>query len=1042
MKVGKISMKKVMNWRLASLVLWIVVTVIIVTTMPNLEQLVREKGQISIPESAQSSLAEDMLNQIDEDGRDRYQIIAVFNSGNDKELTDEQKKEVEKIIKELKNKKSQLGITNILTHLDNEQTKTQLISKDRTTILAQFSVEKNEREISEVVKELNKIVDSKNVDTYLTGNNLVLEDFVQSTQEGIKKTEIIAIIFIIVVLILVFRSPIVPLVSLVSVGVSYLVSLGIIAHLVDQFSYPFSNFTQVFLVVILFGIGTDYNILLFTRFKEELVRQDDNFTAVRVTYKTAGKTVLYSALAVFIGFMALILAEFGLYRASSAVAIGVAVFVLVLMTLNPFFMVLLGKKMFWPIKTFNGHNDSKIWGFLAKKAVSRPLVGLVFIAILCVPFVINYSNSLSYNDLLEVDDRYASKQGINVIEDHFPPGISSPVTLVLQSNRAMNHAKTLQALDEMAEQISRVEGVSEVMMATRPTGEKIDDLYITEQTKELNSGISDANEGVGKINDGLSSAEEQFEQTDTSSVENIQALINGTNEVKKGVSSLGKAVNQLSIGVGVGASGAQELEKGLASVKEKMNILSSSMPQFLNGYTEIERGLSSFSTHFSSIDQAIESAKKGYEQIEGLMNALVQTKPELANDVNVQTTLGIASLGKQQLGQLSEKLQVLTSQYDRAMKSFREANASLVKVNSGFSQLQAGVNQLYEGSSSLKQELQTAADGSSQIASQTPNLETGLKTINEGQEQLLSGLTDLADKMETLHSGLSESTKGLKEVNTGLTDAQDYLTGLSESKASEKLYIPQDILESDEFQKSLNMYMSDDRKIAQMNIILDVNPYSKEAMTIVKRVKQEVQATIQSGELSDAKVAIGGKTSQNVDLEEIASGDFTRTATIMLIGIGIILIIITRSILKPIFIISSLVVTYFTALGMSELISGKMLNVSELGWNVPFFSFIMIVALGVDYSIFLMMRHRELDGNSTRAIVDAARHIGGVVISAAIILGGTFAALIPSGVITLIEVATTVMVGLLLLSIVMLPIFIPALLEGVDRIRRIGRKKK
>jgi Predicted drug exporters of the RND superfamily len=162
----------------------------------------------------------------------------------------------------------------------------------------------------------------------------------------------------------------------------------------------------------------------------------------------------------------------------------------------------------------------------------------------------------------------------------------------------------------------------------------------------------------------------------------------------------------------------------------------------------------------------------------------------------------------------------------------------------------------------------------------------------------------------------------------------------------------------------------------------------------------------------------------------------------MLIGIGIILMVITRSLLKPIFIIASLLLTYFTSLGMSEVLSDKILNVSELGWNVPFFSFIMIVALGVDYSIFLMMRYREVDSNPTTAIVDAARHIGGVVISAAIILGGTFAALIPSKVITLIEVAMNVIIGLFLLAFIMLPIFIPALLSVMDRIlQKIGMKK-
>ncbi|MGE7112346.1 MMPL family transporter [Lysinibacillus sp. NPDC047702] len=801
-------MKKTTNWRSASFVLWIVITIIIVMTMPNLDALVREKGQITIPGSAQSNIAEDMLGQMNEDSDERYQIIAVFNSGNDNALTNEQKEEVGKIIKELKNKQSKISIKEIVTHLDNEQTQKQLISKDGTTILAQLSIQKNNREISEVVKELHKIVDSENMDIYLTGNSLVLEDFVQSTQEGIKKTEVIAIIFIIVVLILIFRSPIVPFVSLLTVGVAYLVSLGIIAHLVDQFNYPFSNFTQVFLVVILFGVGTDYNILLFTRFKEELVKQDDMWTAIRVTYKTAGKTVLYSALAVFIGFMALVFAEFGLYRASSSVAIGVAVLVLVLMTLNPFFMALLGKKMFWPVKKINGHNESKIWGAFAKMSVLRPVVVLVFTAMLCVPFIIHYSHSSSYNDLLEVGDSYASKEGINVIEDHFPAGFSSPASLVIQSNEGLDNAKSLQVLDELAEQISRVDGVSEVLTATRPTGEKIIDLYITEQTKELNSGLNEANEGVGKINSGLSSAEKQFKQTDTSDVQNVQSLINGTNEVKKGVVKLGKAVSQLSNGVGAGVNGAQQLENGLASVNENMDVLTRSMSKLLNGYIEIEKDLSSFSTYFSSIAQALDRAKKGYEQTEDSMYALVQSKPELANDVNVQTTLGNATNEKKQLEELLEKLQVLSPQYDGTLKSFKEANDSLVRVNKGFSQLQAGVNNLYKGSASLRQGLQTAENGSNQVASQTPALQSGLTTINEEQEQLLTGLTDLAHKMEALQSGLSESTKGLKEVSTGLTDAQDYLTGLSESKASEKFYIPQDVLESDEFQKSLDMYMS------------------------------------------------------------------------------------------------------------------------------------------------------------------------------------------------------------------------------------------
>ncbi|MGM9929119.1 MAG: MMPL family transporter [Bacillus sp. (in: firmicutes)] len=1035
-------MEKVRNWRTFSLVVWLVLSIVTILTMPDLDQLVREKGQTSIPETAQSEVANDLLNQMEGDGEEAYQIIAVFNSGDEKALTDGQLEKIEDAIGDLKAQQSELGITNMLTHLDSEDVEAQLKSADGTTILTQLTISKEQGTISEVKDEIEAVVQLDNVDSYLTGNELVIEDFSQSTQDGIKKTEIIAVVFILVVLIIVFRSPVVPIVSLLLVGVSYVVSLGIIAHLVDQFNYPFSNFTQVFLVVILFGIGTDYNILLFTRFKEELAQKEDVLSAIAATYKTAGKTVIYSGVAVFIGFISLILAEFSLYQASSAVAIGVAVLILVLLTLNPFFMAVLGKKMFWPSKKFEGHADSKIWGTLSKISVLRPIVSLLFVGILCVPFVLHYSDAQSYNDLVEVADSYTSKQGINIIEEHFEPGFSSPATLVIQSEEPLNNAKSLQAIDEIVDKIAKTDGVAQVYSATRPTGEKINELYLNDQTNTLNEGIGTANDGVEQIHEGLSSAEEQVGQTDTSGLDNVQTLIDGTEEVKSGVNALGSAIQSLSDGIADGAVGAEQLETGLNDVSANMDVVANSMEQLQAGYTELQKGLQSFSDYFASIVSAIDGAQQGYEQIETALTSVLASHPELADDVNFQTSLGVASAGKQQLAALSGQLAELTPQYEAAMSSFEQANGSFAQVNAGFDQLQTGVTQLQTGSSELKAGLQAATDGSNQIASQTPKLESGLTQISGGQEQLLAGLTDLTAQMEELQSGLSESTDGLSEISTGLTDAQNYLSSLSESDASETFYIPEEQLQSEEFQEALNMYMSEDRTMTRMNIILEVNPYTKEAMEIVENLDKELQAAVSTSGLGEVQFALGGKSSQNVDLEEMASGDFTRTATIMLVGIGLVLVFITRSVTKPLLIIGALIAAYYTSLGMSELVTINLLDVEALGWNVAFFSFIMIVALGVDYSIFFMMRYRELDGHSTAAIVDAARHIGGVVISAAIILGGTFAALIPSGVVSLMEIATTVIIGLLLLSFVLLPIFIPAVLGIIDRLGRLGKKDK
>ena len=1035
-------MKRFMNWRTASVALWTAITIVVLMLMPNLDQLVRDKGQITVPDSFESNIASKMMNELDGEDGERYEIIAVFNSGNDKALSATQKEKIEQAVNQLIKQQSSLGITDIVTHLDNEEVEGQLVSEDGTTILTQIYIDQNQGTITEVADGLHKIIDLDGMDSYLTGTELVLEDFVQSTQEGIKKTEVIAIVFILVILILVFKSPIVPVVSLLSVGVSYLVSLGLVAQLVDHFDYPFSNFTQVFLVVILFGIGTDYNILLFTRFKEELGQGGDVLSSIKNTYKTAGKTVVYSGLAVFIGFMVLILAEFQLYRASSAVAIGVLVLILVLMTLNPFFMAVLGKKMFWPSKHFDGHSNNKLWGYLSSAAVLRPIIAIAFVLIISVPFIVKYSQGLSYNDLLEVDDSYASKQGIQVIEEHFSPGFSAPAKLIIKSDVALDNEESLQAIDTLTETIENVDGVSKVYSVTRPAAEKIDDLYLNDQTNTLNDGLGEADKGVGEINDGLSSAEEELGQADLDGLANVQSLIDGTNELKDGASAVNSAVHDLSEGVKVSAGGAQQIEEGLMAVNDNLSTLSGAMSQLEEGYTELEHGLSSFSSYFTSITSAIDGAKLGYAQIEASLTNLIQTKPELASEIDIQTSLAIATEGRQQLEELSTRLAELTPQYEAAMNSFQEANATFAEVNEGFTLLQSGVSELLNGSSELAAGLQKAGEGSEQLAGQTPELESGLDQINDGQRQLLSGLDDLTEQMEELREGLAESTDGLSQISKGLSEAESYLSSLSQSNVSDQFYIPEEVLTGDEFKESLDMYMSDDRKTMMMNIILEVNPYSKEAMEIMKELRGKVASNLESSTLSEAEAAIGGKTAQNVDLEQMADGDFSRTATIMLIGIGMVLIFITRSFWNPVFIVGILLLTYYVTLGMSEWVSTTMLGMTELGWNVPFFSFIMIVALGVDYSIFMMMRYREMQWNSSEAIIAAAKSIGGVVISAVVILAGTFAALIPSGVITLIEVAITVIIGLLLLSFVMLPILLPALIGLTEKLNRGTTEKR
>ena len=1027
------------KWRVLILTSWLVVTLLLVLFMPNMGTLVREKGQISLPESAQSEQAAKIINGM-RDGKEKtYQMIAVFHSN--KKLTADELTTIEKRITAIQTNQTSLGIDRIVSHLDNKTAKKQLLSSDGTTVMLQLEVLR-EGTITEIGDRIRPELQITGVESYLTGNALVLEDFAKATHEGVEKTEVIAIIFIVLVLLLVFRSPIVPIISLLSVGISYVVALGITAQLVQHFGFPFSNFTQVFMVVVLFGVGTDYNILLFTRFKEELSKQKSVGSAIKTTYQTAGKTVIYSGVAVFIGFAALIFAQFKIYQAASPVAIGVAVLLLVLLTLNPIFMALLGKKLFWPTKNFAGHQSSKLWGFLSKQAFYRPVIALIIVAVLTVPFMLNYSGKLNYDDLVEINDKYESKQGITLITKHFPAGLSAPTTLAIKSEQPMANPTDLKAVDELAAEIANIDGVATVYSVTRPLGERVDNLYTKEQSRQLHSGLDKANKGLSTINSGLTEAEQKLAANDVSGAENVQQLIDGTSDISKGTSKLTSAVGELTTGFSKGAAGADQLATGLGQLRAELTELNTGITEFKRIYLAFSASVGAFGEAFDAVNAVIENETDNYKQIEENLYAVMEELPESEELPEMQDALARAITGQERMSTVGEGLKAVQPKYEQSLTGLKAAEATFNELSDGLNQMETAVVKLETGAKELATGLRTGETGSIKVKDGSVAVEGGLKQLNQGQVQLQSGLGELEGQMKVLAEGMSASTAGLSKVKTGLGDAQRYIGSMSKEDDGSTFAIPKKVINSAEFQESITTYMSKDKRTMRFGIVLDVNPYSKEAMAIVETIDRKVAAANESSELENKQLVLGGKTVQNIDLQTLSQDDFTRTLIIMLIGIGLVLVFITRSAWQTLIIISSLLISYFTALGLTELVSGLLFKDAMLGWNVPFFCFIMSVALGVDYSIFLMMRYREEKSHSYEGIVAASKEMGGVIMAAAVILGGTFAALIPSGILTLMQVAIAVIICLILLSLVMIPIYITAMMGLTEKIRRLFNKNK
>ncbi|MDQ0872375.1 RND superfamily putative drug exporter [Paenibacillus sp. V4I3] len=1019
-------MNKIIKWRWTIVALWLVATVVLTVFQPDVNAILGLRGQDPLPKDSPSKVATSILNKMN--GVEGTSDIIVFHNPN--KLSDADMKQIESGIASMKDHQAELGFDQLLDPFSLPDAKSSLISEDQTTLMANFSLDKRGRHVDEIQQEFEAVLKEVNVDYYLSGEDFIQNDYIKASESGVAKSAALTVIFILAVLVIMFRSVVIPIVSLLAVGISYLCSMGIAAQLIDKFEFPVTSVTEMLLILILFGIGTDYNILLFNRFKEELSHGLSVDEAIIVTYKTAGKTIFYSILTVFIAFASLTFSDFGIYKSGNVVAIGTAVLLLEIMTVTPFLMKVLGNKLYWPSKCATGHKESKFWASLTAIAVKRPVITTLLILIVMIPIALSNHQKLSFDQLKELGNDHESTKGFSLVADHFSRGQALPTMVVIENEKALGNNDGLAAIDKLTDKLKSVPGVDKVSSVTQPQSKPIDNFYISTQTSTVAEGITASQKGVNQIQDGLQLMQSKLVSPDLSGTDQLVA---GTGKVQDGYSQITVALGQVSKGIAQGADGAGELTAGIASLKDGMMQVDANTSKFSSGLTQLQQGYSALSDGYRQIEGKLPGIQQGLTGMNGLIGGLGEKYSQLKADADYtklkQTGEGLET----GLAQLNGGLKELGANAAKLNGSFVEAAAGLTQINGAQAQLAAGLASLQSGSEALAKGLKQGSAGSQEIATNMAKLNDALGSVKDGQQKLNEGLSGLAGGMSQLKEGLGQSGNGLGDVSEGLGKTSQFLTQLNSSKT---FFIPKEALTSADFGKSLDSFMSKDRKSTKLIVILKDDPYSSAAMDTIEGINAELASSLKGTVLEKAKVGAAGPSSTTYDTNKAQLKSFNSTAIIVIIGVFIVLLFVIRSFWPAVYIIVSLVISYYVAMTATNIVTDKIIGADGVSSFVPFFSFIIIIAVGVDYSIFLMMRYKELGELSpSKAIVQAAKHIGGVVISAMVILGGTFATLVPSGLVLLIELAVAVIVGLVVLCFILLPMLLPALLAIPEALR-------
>lgn len=218
--------------------------------------------------------------------------------------------------------------------------------------------------------------------------------------------------------------------------------------------------------------------------------------------------------------------------------------------------------------------------------------------------------------------------------------------------------------------------------------------------------------------------------------------------------------------------------------------------------------------------------------------------------------------------------------------------------------------------------------------------------------------------------------------------------------------------------------VSEDGELTRVDVTIAYDPFSDEANDLVPVMRETAEQAA-----GEETVLVGGLTAENFDTSETLRSDAKLIVPLVLLLIFLILCVLLRAVVAPLYLVATVVLSYAFAIGASTLIFTEIFNQPDSDPGLPTFAFIFLVALGVDYNIFLISRIREEAAyqETKEAVITGLERTGGVITSAGLILAGTFSALMTLPLETLFQIGFTVAFGLLVDTFLIRTIVVPSI---------------
>jgi putative drug exporter of the RND superfamily len=879
-------------------------------------------------------------------------------------------------------------------------------SPRKALILVDFHVSAEEA-VKDVVPYLDRTLDeqiSAPVTAAESGfaslSRALIDEAVHSTEVA----ELVAIPFLLLVLLLVFRSPVAAAIPLAFGAVAVFASRGILAIAANWIAID--GFALTVCSMMGLALGVDYALLMVSRFREELEAGSEPLEAARMTRRTAGRTIAFAGSTLFLAMLVTLFVMPGTLLISMAgtaiVVTGISVLVAALV--GPALLVVTGHNVNrWRI---GGNGDGAGVMTLVRGALRRPLVATLLIGVivllLAAPALALKTGPPSAEQLPSSNP---AREEAELLADAIGPGWEAPFVVVAVSNKGpITDGDSLAALTRWQHRIANDPGVQAVI-GPAAIKREVEPLQKTgndalagrgeadpEQLTTLGEKLGTATEGVQRLRSALSKASY-----------GAGLLANGTGRAGDGAKQIEGGISKLASGA---AQAAGAIER-LAEVSGKL----------ADGQRTAEIG--AFSVQGGSEDLLSTVKGNGLERARSLRADLAQ---KAAADPSLAPQLREAE-------RLVEALAIARNEAQRLNNQATRLHDGQLKLADGGSKLHKGAEKLANATGQLPGALGKLEGASSKLAAGLGQLHGGVDTLGE---RLGEGFQRSRPLQTNLHKGHVEVSVSARRVNRKVDRLRNNSPGIFDSG-----YFVLSTLAGagpeDRKRVSGIVDLENGGQAAQMIVIPRYTFNTDGSTALNERLKRDADGLATA---ADANTGVTGAAAELIDYTNVISERIPIMIGVITFATFLILVVILRALLLAAIAVALNMVTVAVAFGVLTLL----FDIPQ-GWPLGGHTYVdaigaagifgIIFGLSIDYAVFLLMRmreHYENNSSNEEAIVFGLEKTARVITGAAAIMMAVFVAFAGANIATVSQLGTGLTVAVLLDATVVRIVLLPALM--------------